>query len=337
MKVWELRDAFGLDHLRQAERPDPTPGRGQVLLEMRAASLNFRDTLMVRGGYGSRVTTPLIPVSDGAGIVAAVGDGVRRVKVGDRVAPMFFQDWFGGEARQAKFYASLGGPLDGVLTTRMVVDEQGVALVPPHLDDAGAASLPCAALTAWSALTGDPELRPGATVLVQGTGGVALFALQFARIMGARVILTSSSDDKLARAKDLGADHTVNYRTTPDWDRTVKDLTDGEGCDHVVELGGADTLAKSVRAVRTGGQISLIGVLSGANAALALPLVVMRSLRLHGVTVGSRDGFEAMVRAMTHHGIRPVIDRVFGFDEVPAAFAHLEGGRHVGKVCIRIA
>jgi NADPH:quinone reductase-like Zn-dependent oxidoreductase len=216
----------------------------------------------------------------------------------------------------------------------MRIGEHGVSRVPDHLSDEEAACLPCAALTAWSALVTEGGIGPGDTVLVQGTGGVALFAMQFAKMAGARVIMTSSRDDKLARARQLGADETINYRTFPEWDRVAKDLTGGEGCDHVIELGGADTLERSIRAARTGGQVSLIGVLGGAKAEVSLPLVVMRNLRMQGITVGSRDGFEAMCRAIARHHMRPVVDRVFSFDDVPVAFAHLEAGRHFGKVCI---
>jgi NADPH:quinone reductase-like Zn-dependent oxidoreductase len=280
------------------------------------------------------VKVPVIPVSDGVGEVVAVGEGVRRVAVGDRVAPLFFQSWIGGTATSDKFHDTLGGPVDGVLTRLMRIGEHGVSRVPDHLSDEEAACLPCAALTAWSALVTEGGIGPGDTVLVQGTGGVALFAMQFAKMAGARVIMTSSRDDKLARARQLGADETINYRTFPEWDRVAKDLTGGEGCDHVIELGGADTLERSIRAARTGGQVSLIGVLGGAKAEVSLPLVVMRNLRMQGITVGSRDGFEAMCRAIARHHMRPVVDRVFSFDDVPVAFAHLEAGRHFGKVCI---
>ena len=340
MRAWELKSAFGLDTMTLGERPDPRPdlrlGPGEVMVRMRAASLNFRDTLVVEGGYGARVNLPLIPVSDGVGEVVAVGEGVTRFHMGDRVCPLFFQRWQGGDARQSKMHDSLGGPLDGVLAEFRVFPEDGVAGAPAHLSDVEAACLPCAALTAWSALTGDQPVRAGETVLVQGTGGVALFALQFAKLMGARVIVTSSSGAKLERARALGADHTINYHETPHWDHPVKDLTGGEGCDHIIELGGADTLGKSIRAARTGGRISVIGVLSGATAAVTLPLVVMRSLALQGVTVGSRDGFEAMARAIAHAGLRPVVDREFPFDEAPDAFRHLKSGAHFGKVCIAI-
>lgn len=336
MEAWELRDGFAMDHLRRGRRPDPQPGPGEVVLAMRAASLNFRDTLVVRGGYGPRYTLPLIPVSDGAGEVIAIGDGVERVRVGDRVAPIFFQAWIAGPPSPERFQKALGGDVDGALASHMRVPADGVVRVPDHLSFEEAAALPCAGVTAWSAVIGQGRVGPGDTVLVQGTGGVALFALQFAKIAGARVIVTSSDDGKLERVRTLGADATVNYRTTPDWDRVVKDLSDGEGCHHVVELGGGGTLERSVRAARIGGTLSLIGVLAGAKAELPLPLVVMRNLRLQGITVGSRDDFEAMNRAIAQHRLQPVIDRVFPFDEAPAAFAHLEAQRHFGKVCIRM-
>lgn len=334
MQVWQLEEGFALEKLVRAERPEAEPGPGEVLLEMRAASLNYRDWLTINGGYGARNKLPLIPLSDGVGAVVAVGAGVDRVGVGDRVTPIYFPGWIGGEPAPAKFRLTLGGPLDGVLRRRMVISAEAVARIPEHLSDAEAASLPCAGLTAWSAIATFGHVGPGDVVLVQGTGGVALFALQFAKLAGASVILTSSRDDKLARGRQLGADAVINYRKTPEWDREVKALTGGEGCDHIVELGGADTLAKSVRAARIGGTISLIGVLSGAEASFPLPLVVMRSLRLQGVTVGSRDGFEAMVRAIATHRLHPVVDRVFRFEEAPEAFAAFAEARHFGKICI---
>lgn len=336
MRVWELRRAFRLDALEAGSRPDPEPGPGEVVLQMRAASLNYRDLLVVRGAYGARNRLPLIPVSDGVGEVIAIGPGTTRVAVGDRVCPMFFPDWQGGPATPARFAAALGGPLDGVLCERMRVPATSVAKVPAHLSDVEAATLPCAALTAWSALFGEGAVKAGDTVLVQGTGGVAIFALQFAKLAGARVILLSSSDEKLDRGRALGADEGINYRRVADWDRRVKDLTDGEGCDHVIELGGGETLEKSVRASRIGGTLSLIGVLSGATAAVPLPLIVMRYLRLQGITVGSRDGFEAMARAIALSRLRPVVDRVFPFDQVPAAFAAFDAEKPFGKLCIRI-
>lgn len=334
MEVWQLATGFAVDKLELAERPEVEPGPGEVLLEMRAASLNYRDLLTVQGAYGPRNTLPLVPLSDGVGEVIASGAGVDRVAIGDRVAPVFFPTWIGGEPTPAKFRVTLGGPLDGVLCRRMCIAAEAVVRVPEHLSDAEAACLPCAALTAWSAIVTLGNVGPGDVVVIQGTGGVALFALQFAKLAGANVILTSSRDDKLARGRQLGADAVINYRTNPDWDKAVKALTGGEGCDHIVELGGAETLARSVRAARIGGTISLIGVLSGADATFSLPLVVMRNLRLQGVTVGSRDGFEAMCRAMAAHRLHPVVDRIFRFTDAPQAFAAFAEAPHFGKVCI---
>ena len=335
MKVWELKDDFGLDNLEQGERPEPQPGPGQVLIEMRVAALNYRDLVAVEGGDGRTVTTPLVAGSDGVGTVAAVGDGVTRVKVGERVAPTFLQGWISGDATAENLGPTmLGGPLDGTLSEFMLVGEQGVVTAPDYLADEEVACLPCAALTAWSALVTQGCVGPHSSVLVQGTGGVALFALQFAKMLGAEVIVISSSDEKLERARAMGADHTINYRANPDWHKAAQEITGGKG--HVLELGGSETLARSLKAVRTGGHISLIGVLSGPEAELNLPLVVTRNVRLQGITVGSREGFETMLRAMTRHGTRPIVDTVFPFDEAPAAFRHLKSGGHFGKVCIRV-
>lgn len=335
MRAWELRDGFAPEHLRLYERDDPEPGPGEVVLAMRAASLNFRDSLVVRGGYGPRYRLPLIPVSDGVGEVMAMGAGVASIAPGDRVCPIFFQSWLSGPPSPEKFQNALGGDVDGVLSERMCVPASAVVKVPEHLSDVEAACLPCAGVTAWTAVITQGRVCPGETAVVQGTGGVALFALQFAKLAGAQVIITSSSDEKLAKARALGADHGINYRTTPEWDRDVKTLCGGEGCDLVVELGGAGTLERAIRAARIGGTLSLIGVLSGAKAAVPLPLVVMRNLRLQGVTVGSADDFAAMARAIGSAGLRPVVDRVFPFDQAPDAFAAFDQGGHFGKVCIR--
>jgi NADPH:quinone reductase-like Zn-dependent oxidoreductase len=230
--------------------------------------------------------------------------------------------------------ASLGGPLDGVMAEYMVLSEQGVAKVPAYLSDEEAATLPCAALTAWSAIVTEGRVKPGDRVLVQGTGGVSLFALQFAKLVGAFVIVTSSSDAKLERARSLGADATINYTTTPEWGKVARELAGGDGVDHIVEVGGEKTLPQSLRAIRPGGAISLIGVLSGPSLDARLGLIVTRQVRLQGITVGSRDGFEAMTRALAQHQVRPVIDRVFSFEELPTALAYLASGAHVGKVCV---
>jgi NADPH:quinone reductase-like Zn-dependent oxidoreductase len=336
MRVFQIEGDWGIDHLRLTQRPAPRPGPGQVLLKMKAASLNYRDLVVLDRGYGSFTgTLPLIPVSDGVGEVVEVGAGVTRVAVGDRVCPCFLQNWLAGEPTLERLTQSLGGPVDGVMADLMCVPEQGVAKVPAFLSDEQAATLPCAALTAWSAIVTHGDVQPGAEVLVQGTGGVALFALQFAKLLGARVTMISSSDEKLARARALGADEGINYSTTPEWGKPARALTAGRGFDHIVELGGEKTLPQSLRCVRPGGTISLIGVLSGGSLAAPLGLIVTRQVRLQGITVGNRDGFEAMLRAVAQHRVAPVIDRTFAFEELHAALAYLRGGAHFGKVCVR--
>jgi NADPH:quinone reductase-like Zn-dependent oxidoreductase len=335
MKAVELQNTFGIDSLVVVERPQPRPGAGQALLKMRAFSLNYRDLLVVKGLYNPKLRLPLVPLSDGVGEVVALGDGVTRVKTGDRVAGLFVQKWLAGEPTEATARSSLGGGgADGILAEYVVLDQDGVVPVPAHLTDEEAATLPCAAVTAWHALITAGRLQPGDSVLVQGTGGVSLFALQFARLAGARVLATSSSDAKLERARQLGAADGINYKTTPDWDERVRALTGGTGVDHVVEVGGAGTLGKSLRAVRIGGTISLIGVLSGGGQVNPMP-ILMKSVRVQGIYVGSRDMFEAMNRAIALHQLRPVVDRVFPFAEIKEALRYLESGSHFGKVCLR--
>jgi NADPH:quinone reductase-like Zn-dependent oxidoreductase len=335
MKVFEIQRGFGFDNLILTERPEPRLGAGQILVKWRAWSLNFRDLLVVKGLYNPKLRLPLIPLSDGAGEVVDVGEGVTRVKAGDRVAGIFMQKWLDGEVTEAKARSALGGGIDGILAELSVLDGDGVVGVPDHLTDEEAATLPCAAVTAWHALITEGGSKPGDTVLVQGTGGVSVFALQFARLAGARVIATSSSDDKLARASRLGASDGINYRKTPDWETRVGELTGGIGVDHVVEVGGAGTLPKSMRAVRPNGRISLIGVLSGRGEVNPTP-ILMKNIRVQGIFVGSREMFEAMNRAIAVHQLRPVVDRVFPFREVPEALRYLESGAHFGKVVIRL-
>lgn len=336
MRVFQIQGDWGIEHLQPATRPDPRPGAGEVLLKMKAASLNYRDLFVLDRGYGAHTgELPLVPLSDGVGEVVEVGANVTRVKVGDRVCPCFNQGWIAGEADLERMTAIVGGPIDGTMAQYMVLSEQGVAKAPSHLSDEQAAALPCAALTAWSALVTYEHLAPGAMVLVQGTGGVALFALQFAKLLGAHVTVISSSDDKIAKARALGADAAINYRTTPEWARATRAITGGRGYDHIVELGGEKTLPQSLLCIRPGGTISMIGVLSGGNLSAQLGRVVTRQVRLQGITVGHRDGFEAMLRAIEQHRLQPVIDRVFAFDEIHEALAYLKSGRHFGKVCIR--
>jgi NADPH:quinone reductase-like Zn-dependent oxidoreductase len=335
MKAVEL-GAFGIDSLNVVERPEPKAGHGQVLLKMRAWSLNYRDLLVVKGLYNPKLKLPLVPLSDGVGEVAAIGEGVTRVKVGDRVAGCFLQGWLAGELTDAAFKTGLGGGPQGILAERVVLSEEGVIHVPPHLSDEEAATLPCAALTAWHALVVEGAVKAGDTVLVQGTGGVSIFALQFAKLLGARVIATSSSNDKLARVRQLGASDGINYKETPDWEDRVRALTDGIGVDHIVEVGGAGTFNKSLKAVRIAGRIYLIGVLAAPANVNIMP-ILMKNVRVQGIFVGSRAMFESMNRAIALHQLRPVVDRVFAFGEIRAALKHLESGAHFGKVCLRLA
>jgi len=337
MRVFQIEGDWGFENLRLSDRPTPEPGRGEVLIEMRMASLNSRDLIVPERGYG-RATgeLPLIPVSDGVGTVVAAGDGVTRVAVGDRVTPTYFQRWVSGEPTPDRFASALGGPLDGVMADFVCLSQEGVVRVPDYLTDAEAATLPCAGLTAWSAIVTHGATQPGDRVLIQGTGGVALFALAFAKQAGAHVTVISSSDEKLERVRSMGADATINYRETEDWARASRDITaDRGGYDNIVELGGAKTLPLSLRAVRPGGTLSMIGVLSGLTIDASLGPIVARQLRLQGVTVGHRDGYEAMLAAMAQHEIRPVLGAQFGFDELTGALDHLRAGGHFGKTVIQ--
>jgi len=330
---------LGIENLRVAERPTPEPGHGEILLKMTAATLNYRDLSTVTGGYGPGYKlphAPLIPLSDGCGTVAAVGPGVTRVKTGDRVAPMFFPNWTAGEPTREALAAALGGVLDGCWREMMVVPEHAVSAVPGHLNDAEVAALPCAALTAWRALVVEGGLKAGETVVVQGTGGVSIFALQFAKAAGAEVIATSSSDDKLARAYALGADHIVNYKKTPEWSKAVREITNGRGADHVVEVGGAGTLSESLKSIRIAGHVAVIGVLSGPVKDLEIRWIMGPNAKVKGITVGSRQHFEAMCRAIAQHQIKPVIDTTFPFDAAKEAFAHMQAQAHFGKIAIEL-
>ncbi len=335
MRAYRLHDYGGPDALKLEDLPEPAPGPGEVLVRTRAASLNYRDLLVVKGHYSRKLPLPLIPLSDGAGEVVGLGARVTRWTPGDRVVAPFMTGWIDGPPTEAKASTALGGAIDGVLAELRVFPEEALLPIPEHLTYEEASTLPCAGVTAWNALIHGRGLNPGETVLVQGTGGVSLFALQFARLAGARVIATSSRDDKLERVRQLGASDTINYRSQPDWDEEVRRITDGVGVDHVVEVGGVGTLAKSFRAVRPGGRICTIGVLSGAGEVGFLP-IFMKSIELQGIYVGSRAMFEAMNRAISHHQLHPVVDRVFEFDQTVDALTYLESGAHFGKVVLRI-
>lgn len=334
MRAMVIDPQFGLDNLGVVERPRPAPGPGQVLLRMRAASLNYRDLLTVNGLYDPRQPLPLIPCSDGVGVVEEVGEGVDHAAVGDRVCPIFCQAWLEGKPTRDAIRSTLGGPLDGTLAEWMVVDQDGLVHPPEHLSDAECAALPCAAVTAWTALFTEGDLQVGQTVLVQGTGGVSVFALQLAAAAGAKVILTSSSDDKAARARDLGAAETINYRDVPEWSKAVRKLTGGAGVDHVVEVGGAGTLEQSIRCAAIGGTITVIGVLSGVKTSIPLTSVLMGYQRLQGIVVGHRAGFEALNTFLAEHGIHPVISHTFPLEQTRDAFDLMARGGHFGKIVI---
>jgi len=334
VKAYEVREAIGLDGLvLNPDRPKPEPMHDQVLIRVRAAAMNYRDQGVIKGAYGY-TKFPVIPMCDAAGEVVATGAGVTQFKVGDRVASNFFQTWTGGRIPAAASKNSLGGQLDGVLAEHVALSQDGVIRIPDHLSFEEAATLPCAALTAWNALIETGGLRAGETVAILGTGGVACFAVMFARLHGARVLLTSSSDTKLERGKALGADVLINYKSTPEWDKEVLKHTDG-GVDHIIEVGGANTLEKSMNAARTGGSIYIIGSLAGAGN-INPRIINRKELHLHGVHVGSREMFAAMNRAISLAKLRPPIDRVFPFAEAKQAYAYQAGSGHFGKIVIRV-
>jgi len=338
MRAYQLpKGGAGIDALVEVELPQPKPSHRQVLVKVAACSLNFRDLGIVRGSYRMPVRDKVVPLSDGAGEVVETGPGVTRVKAGDKVAGCFFQRWPGGDPPLTVQASALGGAIDGMLSQYVVLEEDGVVKIPPHLSLEEGAALPCAGVTAWHAMMHHARLIAGQTVLLQGTGGVSVFALQFAHAMGIAAIITSSSDAKLQRAKALGATHTINYKTTPDWEKAAVELTGGRGVDHVLEVGGANTLTKSFGAIRTGGKISMIGGLSGGATELNPGLIFGKRANVQGISVGSTEMFEAMNAAIAANRIKPVIDKVFGFDEVPAAYKHMASGTHFGKIVIRVA
>jgi NADPH:quinone reductase-like Zn-dependent oxidoreductase len=327
--------AFGFEGLQFVDHPTPEPGPGQVLVRMRAFSLNYRDLMVIRGEYNPRLKMPLTVLSDGCGEVVACGAGVSRVREGDRVAASFMQGWIDGDIDDAKARTALGAAIQGVAAEYCLFSEHGVVRAPEYLSDTEVATLPCTGVTAWNALFETGSVKPGDTVLTLGTGGVSMFALQFARMGGARVIVTSGSEEKMALARELGAHEVVNYATSPEWEKVVREHTGGSGVDHVIEVGGAGTLPRSLKAVRTGGTISLIGALAEGADVNPIP-ILMRHLRVNGIFVGSRAMFENMLRAIAVRQLRPVIDRVFGFDELHEALRYMASAKHVGKICVQV-
>lgn len=334
MKVLQAT-AFDLNALRLAEAERPVPRHGELLLRVRAASLNYRDLAVLSGTYLPDLPLPFVPASDACAEVVALGDDVTRFRVGDRVTPLYTQGWHDGlPTPEQRTRRTLGGPLAGVLREYLVVPAEDAVLAPASLSDEEAATLPIAAVTAWSALI-EGGIKAGDTVLTQGSGGVALFALQFAKVFGATVIATSSSDEKLARLRAMGADHAINYRSDRHWEQAARQVTGGRGVDIVVETGGA-TLPQSLAATAFGGTVAVIGFVAGYEATINIRQLIGPMVRVQGIAVGSRARFEAMNRAIALHHIKPVIDRVFPFDQAPAAFAHLKNGSHFGKVVIRM-
>ncbi|MDF2646147.1 MAG: Zn-dependent oxidoreductase [Paenibacillus sp.] len=337
MKVIQIQGGYGLTHVKQAERQIPVPGPNEVLIKVRAVSLNSRDLGVIAGFYQPDLSNPLVLTSDAVGEVVALGEQASRFNIGQRVSGIFTQSWISGEATQANWSSTLGSPLDGMLAEYVVLPEQGLVHVPDYLTDAEAATLPCAGVTAWHAIIEEGNVKAGDTVVVQGTGGVSLFALQFAKLQGASVIVTSSSDEKLEKARQLGADFGINYKVHPEWEKEVLKLTGGRGADHIIDVGGAETLNQSITALRVGGRISIVGLLSGGSVEgfLVVPAILRRA-RLQAINVGSREMFESMNRAITNHKLRPAIDRVFSFEQAIDAFKYFENGSYFGKICITL-
>lgn len=332
MKTWNLA-AFGLSSFNLVEQDVPKPKPGQVLIRVRATSINYRDLMVVTGAFNPHLGFPFTPLSDGAGEVVAVGEGVTRVKVGERVAGVYAPRWLGQRGTAEVMGDTLAFPRPGLLSEYALLDAEGTVSLPDWLSFEEAATLPIAGVTAWSALFADASIRPGDTIVVQGTGGVAVFAVQLAHAAGARVILTSSNDSKLERARALGADECLNYVTNPAWDERVKELTAGLGADLVIDVGGS-TLARSINALRAGGQVSVVGVLGALRTEVPLVPLLQRHIRLQGVQTGSRDSFEALLGALSQHRIRPVIDSMFAFARAPEAFAQFAKAAHFGKIVI---
>lgn len=332
MKAYEVQNEWKIDAIVEVERETPKAGPGQVVVAIKAASLNYRDLLTVEGKGGAKL--PLIPFSDGAGDIVEVGEGVTRVRKGDRVCPIFFPGWIDGGPSAYGRMKALGGSAPGTLQEFMALDAEAVTPIPHHLSYLEASTLPCAAVTAWRALVDEGRIKAGDWVLVQGTGGVSIFALQFAKMLGAKVIVTSSSDDKLQRAKALGADALINYKTTPDWGKAALEATGGQGVDIVVEVGGAGTLNQSLMCAKVGGAVVVIGLLTGVKQEIMVPVIFGKNLRVIGISVGSRAQFEAMNKAIAQHRMKPVVDKVFPVKHVREALQAMKAAGHFGKICL---
>ncbi|WP_031497150.1 zinc-dependent alcohol dehydrogenase family protein [Bryobacter aggregatus] len=328
-----IENGFGIENVQWAKAPSPQAGPGQVLVRMRAASLNFRDLLLATGKYDPKLPMPRVMGSDGAGEVIGLGEGTKRFRLGDRVAGIFMQGWLAGRYRDSYASSALGGAIDGVFSQEVVLDEEGLVAIPQHLSFEEAAALPCAGVTAWNSLFASGDLRSGETVLVLGSGGVSVFALQLAKAAGARVIATSSQPEKMEMLKAMGADWVLNYKEVADWGKVI---AKAGGVDHVVEVGGAGSLEQSLLAVRGGGRVSLIGVLSGAAGPINIGRVLHKHVTVQGIYVGSREMFEAMNAAIVQNHIRPVIDSVYEGAQIQEALRHMESAGHFGKIVLRL-
>jgi len=335
MKAYQINE-FGIENLTLAELKKPEPKETEVTVKFHAASLNYRDLMMVKGFYNPKLKTPLVPLSDGAGEVVEVGESVTKFKIGDRVMPIFMQGWIDGEIEASKARTALGGDLDGCLREFGAFDENGLVCIPDHFSYEEAATLPCAAVTAYNALFESGQMKSADSILLQGTGGVSIFALQMASVLGTKIIITSSSDEKLQKAKKLGATNLINYKEREDWDKAVLELTEKRGVDHVVEVGGAGTMQKSINSVKMGGHIAVIGILSGQGEINPVQ-ILMKTVKMQGIFVGSRRMFKAMNQMFCQHKhLKPVIDKVFEFDQIKDALKYMESGSHFGKIVVRI-
>ena len=334
MRAYRVHTADGIDAIQQEELDIPSLGDNEILVKMKACSLNYRDLLITMGGYVRNDVRPITPLSDGAGEIVSIGKSVSKFSLGDRVIGNFFQHWVNGEVDDKGLNSALGGAIDGVLADYFILQEDCTVKIPEYLSYAEAATLPCAATTAWHALVSVGELKADDTVLLLGTGGVSIFGLQFAKAMGANVIITSSSDEKLALAKEMGADHTINYKAHPDWEEQVMEITQGRGVDNVLEVGGAGTIEKSIASTRVNGTISMIGILSGLENPAVNLSVLFNLLRIQGIYVGSTEMLESLLKLMSEHQIRPHIDKRFAFSEAKQALQYVAAAQHFGKVVI---
>jgi NADPH:quinone reductase-like Zn-dependent oxidoreductase len=334
MRAYQVITADGIDAIEQIETEIPTPKDDEILVKMKSCSLNYRDMLITMGGYVRNDIRPVVPLSDGAGEVVKVGANVSNFQLGDRVIGNFFQSWETGKIDDDGLNSALGGSIDGVLSDYFILKANCSVKIPDYLSYSEAATLPCAATTAWHALVSIGDIKAGDTILLLGTGGVSIFGLQLAKAKGATTIITSSSDEKLARAKALGADHVINYNTHPNWEEKVLEITDGKGVDNVLEVGGAGTFEKSSACVKPNGTVSVIGILTGLESPSMSLMTIFNLLRVQGIYVGSTEMLQQLTTAMEDHQIHPKIDKTFLFSQAKEAYQWMAQAKHFGKVVI---